>query len=456
VTVPACDDPCCTFDSLPIPLERGPAGELLIRVASGAGSGRALLDTGSPVSMWHTPSPADPPEIERRDWRLLGPPTSSNPAPVRGVIEGVLTVNGAVGAIGNAGGSLVPTAVLAGDVLKAFSVEIGFAAPEVTFWPRQPAPDDFLAGAGFVLLQLPRYGGGEIASQDPPDTLGMQQSHVVPASRLLLRACAAPTAFAREDPLPARCCAADERALVTGTDLSLLLATGTGPIVLGRSAWERVQARMPALPAPVPGQPLLVATFGRPIAAAWTKLPRVALVNREADLGSDPGPCAELARARRLEQVDFRQSQANQRAACVFPCDVDPRTSGRAQNSAAYLEVGGDLDVAVVEDTERLLQAVRDEVRPGGPEVDGFMGAAALAGARVELDYQSKDTRALFSCEAATAAPTMTTTMTTIMASCRAVARCPRIPEPGQKHVCFGLPAHGLPEVCEDQAACGP
>jgi hypothetical protein len=443
---PACEDACCDLDSRPIPLEHGPAGELLVRLATGgAEPGLALLDTGSPVTLWNTTQPAQPATIQKRDWILLGPPATTTARPVRGVIKGVLTIDTALGAIGTGERSFVPIGVLGGDVLKFFSVEIGFAVPEVTFWPRQPAPDDFLAGAGYAVLHLPRYGGGEIQSLDPPDSIGMRSPHVVQPSRLLVRACAAPAAFDRVDPLPARCCASDEQRLITGTDLSLLLTTGTGPVVLGRAAWERLQARSPTPLALAAGPPLLVASSTSPIAALWTKLPRLALVNREADLGTDPGPCAELARARRLEQVDYLQSLNDKLAACALPCDVDPVTPGRARNAAAYVEVDNALDVAVIADTEALIQGVREEVRPGAPEVDGFLGAAALAGARVELDQAGQDTRALFSCE--TGAPP---------ASCRAVARCARLPEPGVKRVCFGLPTHALPEMCESQAACGP
>jgi hypothetical protein len=443
--VAGCDEPCCAFDGRPIPLERGPGGELIVRLATGAAEpGRALLDTGSPVTVWHTAQPASPPDVVRRDLRLLGPPRAGGTAPLRALIRQVLAINGRIGPIGTTESSFVPDAVLGGDLLRSFSVEIGFAVPEVTFWRRQPAADDFLAGAGYVLLHLPRYGGGELEALAPPDALGMRAPHQVPPSRLLLRACAAPAAFRQEEPLPGRCCPGDERKLATGADLSLVLTTGVGPLVLGRGAWERVRATLTDPPAAT-SRPLLLASSERPIMAEWTRLPRLALVNREADLGTDPGPCTELGRARRLEQVAVRQAAQSQLAACVLPCDVDPRTPGRAQNAAAYLEVGGELEVAIIDDADDLLQAVREEVRPDGPEVDGFLGAAALAGARVELDYLGKDTRALFSCEEGTP-----------VERCRAVARCPRLPEPGTTHVCFGLPAHALPQMCENQAACGP
>ena len=193
---------------------------------------------------------------------------------------------------------------------------------------------------------------------------------------------------------------------------------------------------------------LNVVYSARPVPALFTRLPRVALVDAEADPATDPGPCGELARARRLEQVALSQSQNPQLAACALRCDRDPRDLGRAQNSAAYLELAGDLEVAVVEDTTPFLQAIRLEVRPRGPEVDGLLGVAALASTRVELDYQSQTTRAIFSCDARAAA------VTAVPGNCRAVGRCPRLPGSGQRRACFGLPAHGLPEMCEDAATC--
>jgi hypothetical protein len=166
-------------------------------------------------------------------------------------------------------------------------------------------------------------------------------------------------------------------------------------------------------------------------------------VDREAPLADDPGPCAELARTRRLEQVAVRQNASSESAACALPCDLDPREPTRAQNSAAYLQLPSDIEVAIVEDTNFLLHAVRTEVRPAGPEVDGFLGAAALAQVRVELDYVATQPRGIFSCEPGSP-PEL----------CRAVARCPRLPGGGQRRACFGLPAHGLPNLCENPTTC--
>jgi hypothetical protein len=98
--------------------------------------------------------------------------------------------------------------------------------------------------------------------------------------------------------------------------------------------------------------------------------------------------------------------------------------------------------VAVIDDAEAYLQGLRFDVRPEGPEVDGVIGAAAMGRSRVELDYASAPTRAVFSCEP-DAEPT----------KCRATARCPRLPDRTLQHLCFGLPKHGMPE-CTMPSGC--
>jgi hypothetical protein len=441
-----CSEPCCTYDSRPIALERGQGGELMVLASlDGAPAGRAILDTGTPVTIWNAPLGEGLPEVKRREVRLLGPAPSGAAPPTRAILRRTMTVAAPLGTVMGAEGPITPVALLGGDLLVNFSVEVGFAAPQLVIWSEQPATDAFLSAAGYAVVHAKRRGGGELESAAPREGIGPRGPYQYPSSMLLLRGCANPNLFDREQPLPARCCGNDQRALASGTDLSLLLGTGFGPLVLSRSAWERVSRAVGAPPPPLTPGPLLVPTSDTPVMAQWSTLSRLALVDREADAAVDPGPCVELGRSRRLEQVAVAQSRNADHALCALPCDQDPRTNNRAQNSAAYLELASEIPVAVIDDGDRLLQTLRAEIRPEGAELDGVLGAGALVNARVELDYRNQPARAIFSCEASLEAG---------VGACRSVGRCARLPEPGQTHSCFGLPAHALPRICDNPTAC--
>jgi hypothetical protein len=462
-----CDHPCCNVDNQTIPLLAGPGGELMVSVATDAeanGAGMALLDPGSPVTLWNR---LGAPEVTHRDLRLLGPAQPQRPAPLRASFRDVTVVETPLGSIGAGGGTTTVAAIIGADLLGNFAVEFGFATREMTFWRRESASDGFLNAAGYAVLHLPRRGGGRLEVQTPRDWLGRHPPLDVAPSRLLLRACAAPPTFRREDPLPAQCCPADLFRLGVGTNLSLLLSTGVGPLVLGQAAWNRVLQlpEMQASPPVMEARALNVAFSATPIPALWTSIPRMALVDRQADLVSDPGPCAELGRARRTEQVALSQSQNSEIAFCAQPCDREGRAGTLAENSAAYLELEGQIEVAVIDDTTPFLQGLRAEVRPQGPEVDGLIGARALGRTHLEIDYFNTDPRAIFSCEPYVAGPSGVVGpgdgpnvdgqvggpgLMDVGLGCRAVGSCPRLPDGSQTHRCFGLPPHGLPKMCDN------
>jgi len=434
----ACSGPCCTYDSRPIPLQRAAEGELMVRLQLEDGSkGSALIDTGTPVTVLAGTDGVV--SIRQHDLRLLGPDDAAGTAPVRALLDGVTMIHGPLSALAD---GTAPMALLGGDLWTGFSVEFGFAVPELVLWPEQPAPDDFLSAAGYAVLRIRRRGAGETEAREPSSGIGPSGPYQFPSSLLAMRACAAPAAFDREAPLPQTCCIGDEQTLATGVDLALLLGTGYGPIILSRSAWARVTRSM--VPPPVTTvRDLHTATAAQPIMnAEWSTLPRLALVDREADTTVNPGPCVELGRSRRLEQVALAQSRNADHAVCALPCDQDPRTDGRAQNSAAYIELGGDLPVAIIDDGDPLLTGRSAQIFPDGPQIDGILGAAALRSARVEIDYRGQPARAIFSCAA-----------DATLVACRSIGRCPRLPGAGQTHTCFGLPTHALPGICDNLPA---
>ncbi|HVV17117.1 MAG TPA: hypothetical protein VHH90_07920 [Polyangia bacterium] len=479
--VAGCQGDCCTVDSFPIPLGRAAsgtpplantfdagadalplpdAGALLATAGlpGGASNLQMVIDTASPFTVMAGASTGAL-QTTLSGFDLYG--AGSSPAPLRAQFRNWDVLTFPLAGVGD--GSLVD-GVLGADVLRGYSVELRLAGPcparapgtcaSMTLWHRLPPDQSFLEDAGFAVLGFTPYGGGEITAQGDPDFLGLRGPVTVPATRVVLRACAVPSAFSPEpDPLappPPPCCtAADALKQATGVDLSLLIDTGVGPLVLSASAWTRVVAdaatRTPALPLPAlpdspapSATPLRVATWPAPIdVLLWAAIPRYALVNLEAGANNDPGPCVELGRARRTEIVSYATVNAPELHVCGAACDLDPNQSGEAQNSAAYLEIGGNIPVAVIADDDPFLQGLRFDVLPEGPELDGLVGATALGQARVEIDYLSSPGRAVFSCEAQVP-----------RSSCFAAARCPQLPDGNAQHDCFGLEFHALPKSC--------
>jgi hypothetical protein len=473
-----CNDDCCTVvDSYPIQLARAPIGGPLVGVSTQDGALVALaakrntgvgpaadmvIDTGSPVTVMSGPAGSQLSTF-RDGFDLYDTgPGAATPTPLRAQLRGVDMLQLPLQPVGD--GSVMPGWLFGADLLRAFSVAFRFGATcasgtglcsSMTLWPHLGADESFLEDAGYAVLRFTLYGGGEVTADGDPDFLGLRGPLEIPPTRVVLRTCGVPAAF---DPAtfahPACCTAADARAQATGVDLALLVDTGVGPLVLSQSAWDKVLATATAQaaaarlagdataqppPAPTDRSPsLLVATWPSPISASWSTIPRFALVDLEAGGDRDPGPCVELARSRRTEWLSWETVVHPEAGACFQPCDADPDQTNEAQNSAAYLELGGSIPVAIVDDEEPFLQAIRFDVRPEGPEVDGVVGAGALGRARVEIDYQSSSTRAVFSCEVEGVA----------RAACYAAARCPRLPDHDHQHLCFGLGLHGLAPTC--------
>lgn len=445
VAVAGCGEDCCTFDPVGVDLTRTTDGALVALLEGGGERRLALVDTAAPINLWRIPQGAEP-RTRERDFDLLDP---AQPARVRAEFRGVGFVDSALGpGPGVAGRPSNESlgAVISGEFLRNFSVD--FEGERLVFWDRQPASDGFLSINGFAVLHLAPLGGGQLNLQGNADLFGQSPTVQFPATRLVVRTCGVPAIFDRATAPPARCCRGDERTLATGVDLSLALGTGYGPVVLSESAWSRLSGS-PEGASLVAGESCTVdhPTLPRPLGARCGTLPRLALVDLEEAEADDPGPCAELGRARRLEQIAVLQAAAAPARApsapCAQPCDLDRRAGGRPHDSSGYVELSDDIRVAVVPDDASVLQALRAEVRPGGPELDGILGADVLSRTGLEVDYRSLPFRLIVSCSAQ-AAP----------ASCRAVGRCPRLPDGGSTHRCFGLPAHGLPMACETPASC--
>jgi hypothetical protein len=440
------------LDSMPIALTRAPVGGgmtgdgAMVALASApdepAMSFPMPVSTGTSLTLLQDGGATGQFATQKAGFDLLDPTNAA----VRGMFRGVSLLRLPLQPIGD--GSVMPGGILSGDILRRYTVDMRFGAActsasgrcsSMTIWGHLGADLGFLEDAGYAVIRFALYGGGEVTAEGDPDFTGQRGPLVLPPTRIVFRTCAVPADFAPDLPLETMCCReADALQRATGVDLALMLDTGVGPLVLSASAWGRVKAKLAAAPVETAGGELRIATWPYPInAIVWSTLPKFALVDNEVGAATDPGPCVELARARRIEQVSYHTVMGLTPDACTLPCDNDPREPDKSQNSAAYVEVSGQIPVAVIADEEEYLQGLRFDIRPEGPEIDGVIGAGALGRSRVELDYLSNPTRAVFSCE-----PEAPRT------ECLASARCPRLPDRTFQHLCFGLPRHGLAATC--------
>ena len=397
---------------------------------------RMLVATGASVTLLAGPPPVGTPATEKAGFDLLdapgaiADPIDDDAAAVRGQFRGVSVLRLPLQPVGETTcatrpSPASPAACWAATSCAAIPSRCGSARParpqpavcsSMTLWPHLGPDLGFLQDSGYAVIRFALAGGGEVTAEGDPDFLGQRGPLVVEPSRIVMRTCAAPKEFLPA-PMPTTavtCCKetdAEAPGVKTGIDLAMVLDTGVGPMVLSQSAWARVKATLPApgrrrrTRTDVPsGDVCWIATWPVPLPTiAWSTIPRYALVDLETGPATDPGPCVELARARRLEQVSYQivQDAMNQvqTMACTQPCDADPREPDKAQNSAAYLELTGQIPVAIIPDDRPTCRACASICARRSPRSTALIGAGALGRARLEIDYVSSPSRAVFSCE---------------------------------------------------------
>lgn len=171
-----------------------------------------------------------------------------------------------------------------------------------------------------------------------------------------------------------------------GGDALLLMSTGIGVSLLGETAYERYrQALLQRVPLP-PTPPPAVADL--PAASAY--LPSGLVMGRRATIdrlalaaassSSPRAPCRQ-AYAHRLLSQPMRDCRIG---------DDCPCTGGStfcAVPAVVEIEPAGGIEVLVIPDADPTLQALRAELRPDQPEVDGILGADALQLLEIDVDY---------------------------------------------------------------------
>lgn len=191
-----------------------------------------------------------------------------------------------------------------------------------------------------------------------------------------------------------------------GADMLFVVSTSIGISILGEAAYERYRLaihdapRAPDVPAVDP--PELAAL---PADAVYLpsglirgrrgQVDRLALV--AAPTSNALSPCRQVYAHRLLTtyQLDDDDRADSTIATCKTDGGNPHKVDCPCKDGSLFCPVPAILelsppaliDVLVVADTDPMLQALRAELRPDQPEVDGILGTNVLRGAEIDVDY---------------------------------------------------------------------
>lgn len=180
-----------------------------------------------------------------------------------------------------------------------------------------------------------------------------------------------------------------------GADALFVVSSSIGISILGRAAYERYLTAVASdmlTPPPAPFDQLMPDSVylpsGQVMLGRRATIDRLALV--AASTANALSPCRQLYAHRLLTTYRLTTSD----------CQVDPSTHKSpvdcpCKNRAPFCDVPASLeltptagiDVLVVPDDNSTLQALRTELRPDQPEVDGILGTGVLRQAEIDVDY---------------------------------------------------------------------
>jgi hypothetical protein len=208
-----------------------------------------------------------------------------------------------------------------------------------------------------------------------------------------------------------------------GTDALFVASTAIGTSILSASAYQRYQLTHPGAPdaATLPAGSLMLEN--ETISGNLTTLPTMALV---ANSPTNPrAPCRQVWANHLLVNADCAPGDD-----CPCIPDQDP-------NNGTFCAVPAEVELAppagfpvlIVDDTNDTLQALRTELTPDQPEVDGILGTSALR--QIELDVDYPDDRLLARCTDTNAA------------ECFVRPELPREQDRAQVQGCIGIGSGG-------------
>lgn len=270
--------------------------------------------------------------------------------------------------------------ILGADLLSRSSVRFSFPSSEIRFFPDTAGTDSERTLACEAVFGSPFAGGGTLLIAGSEVRFG--------AWRPTLGVCVHTEAMEVPEPIedPNGTEVPEATNSEVGTDLQMAISTAIGPTLLTEDAYLRYAASgdVPAL------ETLASSTVYLPSGPVQGRLAEVPFFALTGDVGDDSngrGPCRELYANARM-----RDDRSCDDTAVDCPCSENRKSC----KAAAAVEISNPMQVLVVQSGLPLLQALRDELRPQIPELDGVLGVQALETLQVEFDFPNK--RVLMRC----------------------------------------------------------
>jgi hypothetical protein len=397
IAIGGCSENPFSGDPFPIHAQSA-SGAVLVQIDRGGQLVPASLDVLSPITVVD-PGPGVP--VRRRSELLTVKAESRVPDGPAFIARAQLPATvfelhpcaqeEAVCSVGDEAAVAPIGAIIGADSLAGDAVRFDFPTGDIYILPDIAGEDSARLAVCDAVFQTPYRGGG---------TLVIDGAEIPFAGRrVALAACAdaTPRVRGQQDPGP------------TGADLLLVLSTGVGRTILGRSAYERWRASQ-GLPPTAPPEPpptnWVMLPSGRIEGVAET----IGSLSLVANRGTDArGPCRDVWANKRAE------------ADCTGELECPCTSAFCAAPSVLDLRPATPIDVLVVPDESPVLQSLRTELRPDEAEVDGILGTDVLRSAQIDVDYPSN--RVLARCAPGDATCWAWPQITSASARC-AVASC--------------------------------
>jgi hypothetical protein len=418
----ACSDiPAPNITAYPIPMSMdGGVVVVSLRIDDGD-SVPAVIDTLSPLTVVDGVAvrgePVDEPERRRHDLTILsaagdtgvprarfGNLNSFDLHPCAGQDAG----DGQPCRLGVDGATQPFYAILGADLWSDYAIRFSFAKRLLSLFPDVSGDDQARALLCETVFGAPFYGGGTLAVS------GADIRFI--GYRTAMGACMlaeTPAATDAGPPVPV-CPSGDAGAAVSlprrygGLNALFVLSTGLPITLVSESFHARYLDRCTELGVECDatlGAPEMLHVASGPIPVRRTTLTGLTLVSEYSDRR---GPCEELyTNAFMVRCGDLPQGESccgdrdDERdcAMAALPCPCEGRQDEERQfcRAAAAAMLQHTFPVAVISDAEPMLQALRDELRPELPELDGILAPSAVEPLEIDMDYPNN--RVLLRCE---------------------------------------------------------